>query len=189
MGKRIAPLFIVIFCCATCSGGFVYVGDGTLIDNGLKDGGNRYILDLGELPLTKRGVYSYRIGKLPTYDNLIGSVRFVIGIEIRTTPRETDRLTNRTINPLVSIEFGAIGDTPRVKHRSFLNAWEWAVSPKNVAGFTGEATTFVYLLGENSTYFSPTKDDKYQLKIEIEKPDESGIGYSAHIIAKSGGWQ
>lgn len=152
-----------------------YSGDGHLNDNGVFAATDRYVLNLGEVDLSRRGTKTYRIANLPEVD-------FVVGIEIIVNPEFQAIIKKRTINPVILLELSQLDGEIVFTKKANLNDWTWSVT-------VDEDRIFAYGRGESGTYFRPLPQYKYTLTITVLKSDPSHSEYRALLIAKSGGWK
>lgn len=158
-----------------CYGESDYSGDGRLVDHGLLSATDRYVLELGSLPLTTQGAKTYRIESLP-------SRRFVIGIELRKSLNSGGVLEDRPVDAVLAVELKNSKGETLVRRKGKLREWTWSVhSPGDYA--------FIYGEGKENTFFIPTNAERYELKVEIGVPDPNASHYSPKLVAKSGGWK
>ena len=139
-----------------------YSGGGQLIDNGIFAAKDRYILDLGKIDLNVSGNYVFNIIGLPPDEE------FVVGFELEseqkidifsTLPNNADILVKLTENKDVTI----------FEARSNLSDWVWST------GSLYPNSAFIYMSGENKTYFKSNKATNYKLTISIIKPNQITI--------------
>jgi hypothetical protein len=152
-----------------------YSGDGKLTDSGVTAAIDRYVLDLGPLPLRSKATKTYRIENLP-------STSFVVGIDIRPSSSSFAALEKKPINATISISLiGPNGDVMFARE-SKLDTWTWSIPS------TGDFA-FIYVEGQQGSSATPKPNVPYILRLEIVSPDAGSYDYEAVLLAKSGGWK
>jgi hypothetical protein len=152
-----------------------YSGDGKLTDSGVTAAIDRYVLDLGPLPLRSKATKTYRIENLP-------STSFVVGIDIRPSSSNFAALEKKPINATISISLiGPNGDVMFARE-SKLDTWTWSIPS------TGDFA-FIYVEGQQGSSATPKPNVPYILRLEIVSPDAGSYDYEAVLLAKSGGWK
>lgn len=172
---RTVTALCMVLVLAGCDSGSNYAGDGKLVDNGFFAATDRYVLDLGPLPLRQQAAKKYKLEGLP-------STSFVVGIEIRPATSDLDTLERKPIDALVSLALKGQDGKSIFGADSSLSAWTWNLPS------TGEYA-FVYIRGEPGTYFTPMPNLKYELTVDVRRPDSGTLKYEARLLAKSGGWK
>lgn len=152
-----------------------YTGDGKLIDNGPSAATDRYVLDLGSIPLKTPASTTFKLANLPKEE-------FVIGIEIRLPASSGGKIDPGSINSVVSLVLLGEDGKALITKEGKLSDWTWSIhSPGNYA--------FVYGRGESGTYFTPVPGKRYELMLKVKEPDRSTVSYTSSLVAKSGGWK
>lgn len=155
-----------------CDSVVQYSGDGKLIDNGRSAATDRFILDLGPVPLKAPTSATFRLKNLPKEN-------FVIGIELRAP--ENSKIDQSSLSAVVSIDLLEDGKSIVAKDAK-LSEWTWSVhSPGNYA--------FIYGREKPGTYFDPMPGKEYKLTFRVKEPDSGSAEYIASLVAKSGGWK
>lgn len=168
-----AALFMVLV--AGCDSVANYSGDGKLTDNGIFAATDRYVLDLGPVPLKHRGERKYRLENLPNES-------FVVGIEIRPAVKDLASLERKPISAVVSLSLAASDGKPVFAVEGDLSSWTW-----NLPSTADYA--FIYVRGDPETYFAPASKSGYTMTLNILQPDSGSLQYKARLLAKSGGWK
>lgn len=152
-----------------------YTGDGKLTDLGPSAATDRYVLDLGPIPLKTPTSMTFKLTNLPKEE-------FVIGIEIRLPASSGGKIDPDSINPVVSLTLLGEDGKALITKEGKLSDWTWSIhSPGSNA--------FVYGRGESETYFTPVPGKRYELILNVKQPDRSTVSYTALLVAKSGGWK
>lgn len=171
--STLAALFMVLV--AGCDSVANYSGDGKLTDNGIFAATDRYVLDLGPVPLKNRGEKKYRLENLPKES-------FVVGIEIRPAVKDLASLERKPINAVVSLLLAASDGKQVFAVDSNLSSWTW-----NLPSTADYA--FIYVRNDPGTYFIPTSKSGYAMTLKVLQPDSGSLQYEARLLAKSGGWK
>jgi hypothetical protein len=158
---------------SACDSAVTYKGDGKFIDNGIFAAKDRYVLDLGALPLSKDGSRSYAIGNLPAES-------FVVGLELTGAPSVS--LDSRPFNPVVAIELRDGGGKVLMRRKSPLKEWTWSVPSTN-------EWAFIYGEGAQDTFFKPPPRSSFRLSVEVTNADPAAEPYTSRLVAKAGGWK
>ena len=156
-----------------CDSAVMYKGDGKFIDNGIFAAKDRYVLDLGALPLSKNGSRSYEIGNLPAES-------FVVGLELIGAPNVS--LDSRPFNPMVAFELTDGGGKVLMRRKSPLKEWTWSVPSTN-------EWAFIYGEGAQDTFFKPVPGSSFRLSVEVTNADPATEPYTSRLVAKAGGWK
>jgi hypothetical protein len=153
-----------------CDNAVMYQGDGKLIDNGILAAKDRYVLDLGALPLSRDTSRSYEIGNLPAES-------FVVGLELAGAKNVS--LDSRRLNPVVAVELRDGGGKVLMRRKSPLNEWTWSVPSTN---------EWAFIYGKE-TFFKPAPGSSFRLSVQVTNADPAAEPYNARLVAKAGGWK
>ena len=171
-------------------------GDGKLVDHGPFAAKDRYVLDLGPVDLGRTGKYTYTMTNLPATD-------FVVGLEIVEV--EANRSTqNRPPHPgRIRLLLETSNHEIVISEDGPLKSWIWSFA-------TGNFESFLYRAGEEhwisnkdgttspvpdgvrtdggwGTYFSPRRNIKYQLTLEVL--ETRAQPRPTRLLVKGGGWK
>lgn len=103
-----------------------YSGDGRLFDNGWQLKGGRYALDLGPINVGRAGTYSYKLGRLP-------DAEFVIGVEIvEATPNRDERPNHKA---QVRLDLKEVAGRTVVTESGSLEDWIWSYGLDDTKSF------------------------------------------------------
>jgi hypothetical protein len=173
--RIVATLFVASSCMLGCDLMSGYTGDGRLRDHGLLAATDRYVLELGPLPLDKQLDASYDLVNLP-------SEEFVLGLQIAANTRSGIEAIRRSMDAVISVVLTDSRARTVFFQESNLRDWTWSIP-------SGVEEAFVYRKGSSGTYFTPEAHARYKLTIKVIVPDASGMSYSSALLAKSGGWK
>jgi len=158
-----------------CSSARDYSGDGKLVDNGMFAATDRYVLELGSISLKSPGRRTYRIENLP-------ATPFVIGIDVQAPSSSFSVLEQKPINASVSMSLVGMNGETVFTAAGPLPSWTWSIPS------TGERA-FIYKEGSQASSFTPQARTRYELVVEVLKPEHGNLKYDAMLKAKSGGWK
>jgi hypothetical protein len=175
-----------------------YSGDGKLTDDRFSPS-QRFVLTLGRIDLSRRGLRTFRLAGLPSRD-------FAIGFEV-SGPRTANRplCDSRPISPTVKMTLKDEHGRIVIDESRPLEEWVWSGSPH-------ESTSFVYLGGKShdvpvgdgfvspqpigvkddggwGSHFTPRREGKYSLGIEIVRGDPEAQRYGIELRGVTGGWE
>lgn len=174
IGASILAAFFMVLV-AGCDSVANYSGDGKLTDNGIFAATDRYVLDLGPVPLKNRGEKKYRLENLPQES-------FVVGIEIRPAVKDLASLERKPINAVVFLSLAASDGKQVFTVEADISSWTW-----NLPSTADYA--FIYVRSDPGTYFTPASKSGYTMTLKILQPDSGSLQYEARLLAKSGGWK
>lgn len=151
-----------------CSAGSGYSGDGQMIDNGPLAATDRYVVNLGPIDLTKKGMRSYRLINLPPEN-------FECGIDLSAPAATRIQWEEKKIQATVSMDIvGEDGDV--LMHvTGSVRDWTWSMY------MSGETNAFLYVQGPPGSFFNPKKDRAYRLDVSVIEPDASHFGIEATL--------
>ncbi|MEQ8939317.1 MAG: hypothetical protein RLT30_11540 [Gammaproteobacteria bacterium] len=172
---HVIPIIFLGFL-AGCYSTSDYLGDGQLIDNGIFESKDRYVLKLGDIDFNKHGNYDYNIIGLPPDEE------FIVGFEL-TSEKKIDIFSTLPNNAEIFVRLTENQEKILFEVRSKLNNWVWNT------GSLEPNRAFIYVGGENSSYFNSNTVKKYKLTISILQPNTIAIPTKAKLLAKSGGWK
>ena len=197
---RTVSLFIVVFVAGLvlegCLRQHLYQGDGRFVDVGPTAAIDRYILDLGPVNISDRGVYRYSIARLP-------SVEMIIGFDV-IAPGDEQLRKSRPLDALVEVIL--IRGQVVIHERERLAQWTWSSSSSE------ESRAFVYRRGDVrerslesgvigferlgvkadggwGNYFRPRSGERYLLTLSVLEPARVDQHYVVRLLVKGGGWK
>jgi len=172
-----AWVFAIVFLVfAACSKDGSFEGDGTLTDNGVLSATDRYVLDVGEVELTKNGSYRYSFRGLPAEN-------FVIGLEIEGADQRRECIRASLGNVEIGLRLSDVNKGMGI----FVvegKLKEWTFSRRR-----GEKRVFVYHRSGPRTAFDADPESTYELEVRVSKVAGTVGCDVAQIVAKSGGWK
>ncbi len=188
--------FLFISTVPACGNG--YRGDGYLSYNWFAIGAYavRYKLNLGCIELNRITTYSYTMTNLP-------NERFTLGLEI-AAKRYTQKplLDSRPLNPIVRVHLSNSSGVTVIDETAELKKWIWSgssdrlnesfvyragISRLKQAGDNKFTQEYTGVLGDEGwgTYFTPKRNERYNLQIEIIHADRDAVDYDIRLIAKA----
>ena len=161
-----------------------YKGDGSFINNGFMAATERYVIDFGEIDLSSRKTYTYRMSHLPYED-------FTVGLHITALKKQDKPIYDtKTINPLIHLTVTNNNGDLEIDQKKNLNQWVWSGR--------SDATnqSFIYVRGDETisnhgkgTHFCPRLLASYTLTLDIIEPEKEGKYYKASVRVEGGGWK
>ena len=162
-------LLLICFSFVGCD---AYQGDGNLINHGSFDANKKYTLDLGNINLSKNGLYKYTSSFLP-------KDKFVFGLEISSKHVIENPLP---INAHLEIIVTDSKGVKVIEESAPIIDWVWTIARDS-------NHTFVYRRGEKGTYLSVNPIDTYSINLNVTNADESGNMLEVKFIGRTGGWK
>jgi len=171
---------MVAFLISSCYSERFYEGDGNLKDSGFwVIMGDRYILSLKEVDLSKNGIYEFSLENLPP------NYTFTVGLAFEDSI-ETLRASQTKVRMELSRDGKDVISTKPMK------LYDWTLSYSPGMGFNG---VYAYQRGELSetaldcargTYFVPKHRAKYRLILTVEPAAGDDIQYARLILSDAG---
>jgi hypothetical protein len=157
---------------ACCGRETPYTGDGRLIDEGLTDANNRYVIEVGRIDLGRPGAAIFSMSGIPdTY--------FVIGLQIPAAPGRNAGVAADSPAD-VSLELTRVPDGMVALITGPLR--DWTGPPPQPGG-----PAFVYQK-RPSSFFDAFVEAHYRLNVSVNVPDPA-IPPGTLIVFKSAGWK
>jgi hypothetical protein len=159
-----------------------YRGDGTFTDHGRFWGSGRYVIDLGDVDLSARGVRHYQMVGLPPE-------RLAVGLGFRAASASQGANESVPLKAVIRLEVASSAGTVIHEERP-LSQW--------LRSSSGEFPTFVYCKGSGNTWseepgtawgcvFKPKAGERYDVTLEIIEPAARGDGSSTAKLIVEGG--
>ena len=152
-----------------------YEGDGRFIDRGIGTASERYVVELGPLDLTKTGTSHYHMAGLPSIREMTIGLRLVA----------PDGISFNGLDAIVNMTLKQVGsEAVFIADKGPLNEWAWAMSGADTgARIIHEA--FIY----GKTEFQPYSHTRYELVVEVIRPDPKASKIDIHLQVIGGGWK
>jgi hypothetical protein len=170
---RFALLAAACMLVAGCSPDTAYKGPGRLINNGWWDPDHHFVVELGDLDLTKRGSTTYRFSGLP-------QAHFVVGLQI-PLPANKGGAPDSTLVADVALQLMRADLGQVLIITGPLRSLNWSPEPKT-------SSSFVYRHDLYESYFDAEPSENYELRVDVNTPDPS-IPPGSKVLLESGGWK
>ena len=182
-----------------CVRGFLYVGDGRLVDHGPTAAVERYTLDLGPVDLETKGEHRYSMAGLP-------AVEMTVGLDVIAGFSDARLAESRPIRALIEMVLVNGRDEVVIRERGRPAQWTWgtassqefrafvyrrgAVREQSLgSGLIGFERLGVQADGGWGSYFLPSHGERYRLTLSVLEPAPVGQRYSVRLLVKGGGWK
>ena len=148
-----------------------YTGDGNFTDYGRKAGILRFVLDLGDVDLTKASVSKFELKGLP-------EVEFVCYLRVHhPLPTLGKPKDFEAGNLVVGMSLEDENGTQVLSEKAPLKSWTWS-------GSVGAPRSDLYT---HKTIFTPEKDKSYRLSLKIREGNPDAP--QAQLLLMGGGWK
>ena len=155
-----------------------YQGDGTMSDRGDRASFDRFVLDLGDVDLSKQSKVTYKMSKLPP-------VRMNLGLKMTDMPPLTPMSdSGKEYNKAqVKVSLKTDGGKTVFEHDQPLSKWTWS-------GTVHGTYRVVYVRDFSpGTSFTPTENESYVLTLDITPDPTSKGGKPTSLRITGGGWK
>ncbi|MEZ5496153.1 MAG: hypothetical protein R3F25_04905 [Gammaproteobacteria bacterium] len=147
-------LFVVILT-SGCFKWTRYAGDGTFVDNGLLSYANRYMVELGEIDISRVGINNYTLKGLPR-------ATLIVYLQI-TEDKQNSWGEKKNYPAIVRVKLQNSKGQYLIQEESSLNQWTRSYSAL-------DNFSHLYIRGDSDSsgsYFDSEKKDVYKLSVEI----------------------
>lgn len=155
-----------------------YKGTGTMTDHGGSSGLDRFVLDLGEVDLSKPSTVSYKMSNLPP-------VKLDLLVHMTHFPPDASAYNTAIGYNKSQIKVTLKTDTGKLvaQHEKPLSKWGWSPNRDDAGQLTYTARDFGW-----GSAFTPKKNEAFVLTLEIT-PDPSSTGTTpGRVRVAGGGW-
>jgi hypothetical protein len=148
-----------------------YNGDGKFVDNGFMVYSKRYVINLGDIDLSKADKYSYSLTRLPR-------ASFVIGISITENQQNSFNAKRPYYPNIIKIELTDSQGNILVNENSALKNWTRSFTSSDSISYLYQTTITIDhakkdpLVSPQGTYFNTDSNkDTLTLHLEVLKSD------------------
>lgn len=182
MRKYFSVIFVLFLSMnAGCDQRSNYSSDGKFLDRGSDAATNRYVLDLGKVPLDSANKKGFVIKGLPDGEYTLGLMFYKKETVQKLQDYESEIFYKR-LNALIKMELRDKSGHKVIDAIAPLKDWVWS--------YPGDHEwAFIYVRENDSSYFYSRASKRFNLVVEVIEGDVRLGDVSARVIAQGGGWK